>query len=68
MDARSPTDDKYISESEGVELANKIKANGFIECSAVERINIEEVFVTAVRAATNTEEETKTLKKCCVIS
>lgn len=38
---------ELITEAEGLELAKKIKAEKFFECSALKRVNVDEVFQAA---------------------
>lgn len=62
-----------ITTDEGAELAQKIHANRFIECSAKENVHIKEVIHEAVRAAVKgpikVEEDKRTkrysLFQCC---
>lgn len=51
VDLRSKLDQPVISTQEGKKLKKKIKAIHLIECSALDRINISEVFEEALRVA-----------------
>lgn len=42
---------REVEKSEGEELAKRIGAKGFFECSSEDNINIEIIFETAIRAA-----------------
>jgi len=39
-----------VSEAEGKKLKSKIKANGYLQCSAKSRVGLDDVFVEAIRA------------------
>lgn len=51
-----------ITHEEGLEMAERVKANGYIECSSLMQYNIEEVFTLAVRS-TIRKKENKKVKK-----
>lgn len=50
MDLRVPNSEKYVTEAQGKKLRNKIKAYAFVECSAKDKINLENVFHEAIHA------------------
>ena len=54
---------KPITKDEGKKLAKDIGATAYVECSALERFNITEVFQTAVRKTLNKRKYNKKLKK-----
>ncbi|XP_055298679.1 ras-like GTP-binding protein RhoL [Sitodiplosis mosellana] len=49
-DKRYPISEKFVTLNEAKELKRKIKAKALIECSAIEKKNIDAVFLEAVRA------------------
>ena len=68
-DLRSEKDDSTIvTEEEGMKLARKLGAFGYVECSAKDNKGVTEVFQLALKAALQTLEESKTenskLKGC----
>ncbi|XP_026763938.1 ras-like GTP-binding protein RhoL [Galleria mellonella] len=58
VDLRS-TDKAIITHQEGKKLKKKIRAVQLVECSALERVNMNEVFEEAVRAALRKKPVTK---------
>ena len=57
---------KYFSFEEGKKVGTQVSAHEVIECSALENINIQDVFTRAARIAL-TEKKAKS-KGCCTIS
>lgn len=49
-DLRIPNSEKFVTQSEGKRLRQKIKAYALVECSAKKKLNLEDVFHEAVRA------------------
>lgn len=49
-DLRVPNSEKFVSLSEAKKLKSKIKAAALVECSAIKKQNLEEVFHEAIRA------------------
>ncbi|XP_055298691.1 ras-like GTP-binding protein RhoL [Sitodiplosis mosellana] len=49
-DLRYPNSEKFVTLNEAKKLKQKIKAKALIECSAIEKKNIDAVFLEAVRA------------------
>lgn len=56
-------DAETISTSEGNKLKRKIKASAIMECSAINREGLDEIFVKAIRTAVNK----RTKKTYCVL-
>ncbi|CAG0900967.1 unnamed protein product [Cyprideis torosa] len=56
---------RFVSTKEGHRMKGKVKANGFVECSARTGSGLQEVFEEAVRIALR--ESTKTTKRSCRI-
>lgn len=63
-DLRIPHSEKFITTAEGKKMRNKIKAQQFIECSAMKKDNLEIVFYEAVRAV---EKRTSIKQRSCVL-
>ena len=61
-----PFSKKYFSFEEGKKVGTQVSAHEVIECSALENINIQDVFTRAARIAL-TEKKAKS-KGCCTIS
>ena len=61
-----PWTKKYFSFEEGKKVGTQVSAHEVIECSALENINIQDVFTRAARIAL-TEKKAKS-KGCCTIS
>jgi len=55
--------EKPITTAQGKKLAKDIGAMDYVECSAIERKNIKNVFETAVRTTLNKKKSTRRLKK-----
>ncbi|CAG7731831.1 unnamed protein product [Allacma fusca] len=53
-----------VTEQEGKKLKSKIKAKGFLHCSAKTGDNIDNVFIESVRAAMNMKDKSKP-SRCC---
>lgn len=56
-----------VSSAEGQEVANKISAKHYLECSARTGQGVREVFETATRASLVTKEKKEKKKKCVVL-
>ncbi|WPK23517.1 hypothetical protein PUMCH_000758 [Australozyma saopauloensis] len=56
-----------VSTAEGQEVANKISAKHYLECSARTGQGVREVFETATRASLVTKEKKEKKKKCVVL-
>ncbi|QPG77130.1 GTP-binding protein Rho1 [Brettanomyces nanus] len=56
-----------VSTAEGQDIAEKIKALTYMECSAKLNQGVREVFETATRAALQTKEKKEKKKKCVVL-
>lgn len=66
MDLRKDPQLDTIQTSEGKKMRKKIKAYSYIECSAMEREGLEDVFTTAVQAAINKKPK-KNIRECRII-
>ncbi len=54
-----------VTEKEGRELAKKIKAEKFFECSALTRENVDEIFEAAAKQIYFHSENLRPEDKCC---
>ena len=54
----------FVRTEEGATYAREINAHDFVECSAKERINVDEVFYAAIKAHLNP----KSNGGCCTVS
>lgn len=64
-DLRVPNSEKFISTSEAKKMKSKIKAAALVECSALNRQNLENVFHEAVRAAIKKPKKAPSV--CCIL-
>jgi Ras-related C3 botulinum toxin substrate 1 len=49
-DLRIPNSEKFVTTVEAKKLKSKLKASALVECSAIKKENLNEVFEAAVRA------------------
>lgn len=50
IDIREEQNIDHLTEMDGKKLKRKIKAVAYVECSAKEMYNLEQIFITAIRA------------------
>ncbi|GAB6020163.1 hypothetical protein CHUAL_002889 [Chamberlinius hualienensis] len=65
IDLRTNGDSKSVSTAEGKRLKNRIKAVKYVECSAVTKVGLNEVFEEAVRAVL--KPKAPSLRKCRIL-
>lgn len=61
---RIPDSPKFVTSAEGKKMKTKIRAFAFVECAAIKKLNLGEVFTEAVRAV---EKRTIMKKSKCQI-
>ena len=62
------TEQPMISPTEGEELARRIGAVGYRECSALAQFGVEDVFAEAAKAAPKARSRTEMKRnKCCLL-
>jgi len=57
----------FISTEQGQELANDIKADGFVECSALTQEGVRTVFDQAIRCVIKPKKQRRKLKGCIIL-
>jgi len=64
---RAADQNTFISTNDGQKLANDIKANGFVECSALTQDGLLTVFNVAIRSAMAPKKKKKKLRDCLIL-
>lgn len=62
LDLRIPASEKFVTQAEGRKLRKEIRAYSLVECSAMKKVNLQEVFEEAVRAVENKPHKTRTCR------
>lgn len=61
---RIPNSEKFVTAEDGRKLRNRIGAYAFVECSALQKNNLDEVFKLAIRAI---KKPKVTARKCTIL-
>ncbi|KAL1484906.1 hypothetical protein MTO96_032300 [Rhipicephalus appendiculatus] len=56
-----------VTSSEGRAVASRIRAAAYVECSALKRIGVKEVFDAAIKASLQQQPGRKKKRRCCML-
>lgn len=67
LDLRVPNSEKFVTTSEGKKLKRDIHAYSLVECSAMKKLNLADVFEEAIRAVERKKPPKNNSINCCIL-
>ncbi|KAL5273360.1 RhoL family protein [Megaselia abdita] len=67
LDLRVPNSEKFVTTNEGKKLRREIHAHALVECSAMKKLHLAEVFEEAIRAVERKKPPKNNSINCCIL-